>query len=84
VARLEGTGAAVRSPIGMLPAPDAIDVEGLDVPPGDLRTLLTVDPAVWLQEADLIAEHYERFGARLPDALHDVHRRLVEELRSAS
>src|SRR6202165_4829858 len=34
--RCAGAGEAVETPIGLLPAPDAIPTEGLDVPPSDM------------------------------------------------
>ncbi|HZU72722.1 MAG TPA: phosphoenolpyruvate carboxykinase (GTP) [Acidimicrobiales bacterium] len=69
--RVAGTGEAADSPIGRIPTPGAIDVSGLDVSESDMEELLRVDPADWKAEADLIDEHYARFGQRLPRALRD-------------
>ena len=42
--RCEGTAKAIETPIGNLPAPDAIDTSGLsDVTPEDLAELMRVD-----------------------------------------
>ncbi len=68
--RVEGTGQAVETPIGNLPAPGALDLSGLDLPADDLETLLTVDMEAWKSEAAGMAEYYESFGDRLPEALH--------------
>jgi phosphoenolpyruvate carboxykinase (GTP) len=67
--RIEGTGRAVRTPIGNLPTPDALDLSGLSLPAEDVRQLLAVDAAGWRKEADGIAEFYAKFGDRLPPAL---------------
>jgi phosphoenolpyruvate carboxykinase (GTP) len=67
--RCSGEDDAVRTPIGFLPAPGAIAMDGLDVAEADMAELLNVDPAAWVSEAQAIEEHYARFGARLPAPL---------------
>jgi phosphoenolpyruvate carboxykinase (GTP) len=67
--RIEDGGQAVKTPIGNLPTPDALDLTGLDISPEDLRTLLTVDREAWDAEAANLATYYDGFGDRLPDAL---------------
>jgi phosphoenolpyruvate carboxykinase (GTP) len=69
--RCAGTGAAVETPIGLLPAPGAIPTEGLDVSPSDMDLLLRVDAAEWRGELPSIEEHYATFGDRLPSVLRD-------------
>ncbi|NKY39643.1 phosphoenolpyruvate carboxykinase (GTP) [Cellulomonas septica] len=61
---------ATPSPVGLLPAPGALDVTGLDLPDDDLAALLDVDPATWSVEADLTEDFLAGFGDRVPDALH--------------
>ena len=67
--RAEGEGGAVETPIGMLPAPSDLNLDGLDVPEDALAELLAVRKDEWLTEADEIAEFYEKFGDRLPAAM---------------
>jgi phosphoenolpyruvate carboxykinase (GTP) len=67
--RCAGRGEAVRSPIGWLPAPGALDLEGLELAEGALDELLRVDPKEWLDEVPHIREFYARFGERLPASL---------------
>jgi phosphoenolpyruvate carboxykinase (GTP) len=67
--RCSGEDDAVRTPIGCLPAPGALDTSGLDISAADMTALLSVDLKVWAAEADAIEEHYAKFGARLPAAL---------------
>jgi len=71
VDRINGNGEAVESPIGYLPAKDAIDTTGLDVTEQQMDELLNVDIDEWLNEIQSIREHYERFEERLPAALSE-------------
>jgi len=81
--RVSGSGRAVDTPIGRLPAPGALDVAGLDISTEDLATLLTVDVDGWLAELPLMKEHYERFGDRMPDGLRQELARLERRLVAA-
>jgi phosphoenolpyruvate carboxykinase (GTP) len=83
VDRLEGRVAGVRTPIGVLPAPGELDLNGLDMPAEDLEHLLSVDTEVWKQEAGLIPEFFAQFGDHLPPALQEEHKALVERLEQA-
>ena len=69
--RVSGAGQAVATPIGNLPTPDALDLAGLELPPGNLSELLAIDIAGWKKEAEDTAAYYQKFGARLPSALLD-------------
>ncbi|QTN19001.1 phosphoenolpyruvate carboxykinase (GTP) [Brevundimonas sp. AJA228-03] len=80
--RLDGEAEALDTPVGRVPAPGALDVEGLSLSEADLATLLQVDADVWTEEARLIPEFYARFGDRLPRALWDQHAALTERLAS--
>jgi phosphoenolpyruvate carboxykinase (GTP) len=66
VGRLEGTADGMETPLGILPTKESLPTEGLDIDEADLDTLLRLDVEVWKQEADLIPEHYDTFGDRLP------------------
>ena len=45
--RMDGTAAAVDTPIGRVPTPESLDVDGLDMSEEDLRGALTVDVDEW-------------------------------------
>jgi phosphoenolpyruvate carboxykinase (GTP) len=70
IERVQGRGPAVETPIGRLPAPGAINTEGLGLSDADLSTLLTVDTAAWETEVAGMAEFAKPFGARFPAELH--------------
>jgi phosphoenolpyruvate carboxykinase (GTP) len=78
--RTEGSGKAVATPIGYLPAPDAIDTKGLSVSGVDMAELLKVDVAEWKKELEGIREHFDRFGSKLPQALSEELRELEKRL----
>ncbi len=67
--RCSGEDDAVETPIGLLPAPGALDTRGLKIAAADLEALLSVDPAAWRQETAAIEEHYAKFGSKLPAGL---------------
>jgi phosphoenolpyruvate carboxykinase (GTP) len=67
--RVEGAADGVDSPIGVLPAPGAIDTTGLDLRPGDWDELFDVDAAAYRREVDGVAEFFAGFGERVPAQL---------------
>ncbi|MCX7824421.1 MAG: phosphoenolpyruvate carboxykinase (GTP) [Verrucomicrobiae bacterium] len=81
--RIEGTGQAVRTPIGNLPAPGALDMSGLDLPSADVAEMLAVDVEGWKKEAQDIADYYAKFGDRLPAALRQQLEKLNQRLGAA-
>jgi phosphoenolpyruvate carboxykinase (GTP) len=81
--RCSGEDDAVATPIGLLPAPGALDTGGLAISDADLSALLSVDPAAWVDEAAAIEEHYARFGSKLPTALAARLERMKQGLASA-
>jgi phosphoenolpyruvate carboxykinase (GTP) len=79
--RVAGTAQAIDTPIGRLPAPGALDVSGLSIPPAALDELLKVDVEGWLAELPQIREHYARFGMRLPHGLKEELKALEDRLQ---
>jgi phosphoenolpyruvate carboxykinase (GTP) len=67
--RLDGAADAVETPVGLVPAPGALDTRGLDVPPEALDELLSVDEEGLRAELEQVREHLARFGDRLPAAI---------------
>jgi len=82
--RCEGKAHAVKTAIGLLPAPGDLDTEGLDMREENLRKLLSVDIDGWLEEVPLIREHFAKFGNRLPDGLNRELDELDQRLRMKS
>jgi phosphoenolpyruvate carboxykinase (GTP) len=69
VERIRGTGQAEETPIGWVPKPGALDLDGLDVAPAQLREALRCDATEWLAALDQLGEFYAEFGDRLPAAI---------------
>jgi phosphoenolpyruvate carboxykinase (GTP) len=69
--RCAGTAEAVETPIGLVPAPGALNTEGLEISEDEVAALLAVDPHEWKVELPAIHQHFARFGAHLPDELHE-------------
>jgi phosphoenolpyruvate carboxykinase (GTP) len=64
--RLNGEGEVTDTPIGLVPKPGALDLEGLDISAETLEELLAVDVEQLRAQLPQIEEHLDRFGERLP------------------
>ena len=64
------TGQSVKTAIGHIPAPGAIDLSGLDdMTPEAMSELLKVDTGEWKAEIDSIRNFYSSFGSKLPQSI---------------
>ena len=82
IQRLTGEAKATRTPVGYLPAPGSLDLDGLDISWADLALLLTVDTTAWKLEAEHNPEYIQTFHRHLPDRLWELHQELVDRLGS--
>jgi len=82
VQRLEGEAEAVDTPIGRVPAPGSLDIEGLDTTEDDIAKALTVDPEEWREELPQIEEWFDMFGDKLPTVLRTELDDLKERLKA--
>jgi phosphoenolpyruvate carboxykinase (GTP) len=78
--RCDDEADAVETPIGLVPAPGAIETTGLDVSEEDMADLLRVDPEEWKAQLPQVHEHFGQFGDRLPRELHEQLEALEERL----
>jgi phosphoenolpyruvate carboxykinase (GTP) len=69
IERIDGHAEAVETPIGHVPTPEALDTDGLDMTPEQLRAVLEVDVEEWKGEIPQITEWFEKFGEDLPATL---------------
>ncbi len=69
IERMEGKAAAVETPIGHVPTPESLDVEGLDLTAAELEAALAVDPEEWRAEIPHLEEWFAKFGDTLPTQL---------------
>ena len=78
--RVEGTAKAVETAIGILPEQGSIDISGLTGVADKMGEILKVDKKEWLDECDLIAEHQQIFGDRLPKEMAEQYEKLKARL----
>ncbi len=69
--RIDGTATATETPIGLVPTPEALDLDGLDTPSEDVQAALAVDPDEWRAEIPLIEQWLATIGDKLPSSLRD-------------
>jgi len=81
--RCGGTAGARDTAIGHLPAPEDLDLTGLDIAPGALDELLSVSPPLWREEFAGIGKYLEEFGERVPQALKAELKAAVERVHSS-
>lgn len=75
--RVEGKVDAVKTPIGLLPKKEDLDLKGLTIPAADMEELLKADLAAWKAEIPDIEKHFAKFGDRLPARM----KKQMEELK---
>jgi phosphoenolpyruvate carboxykinase (GTP) len=80
--RCDDTAAAVETPIGLVPAPGSLDLEGVQISPEDLDELLSVDHDEWRAELPSLREHLTTFGEQLPPELLEQLDALADRLGS--
>ncbi len=68
--RCDGKGETEKTPVGEVPAPGSINLDGLDITQEQIARALVVDSDEWKAELELVDEHYANFS-HLPVELHD-------------
>ena len=81
LARCAGEVDAVETPIGFVPKPEDINIEGLDgVTVDTVKNLLTIDKQSWLDDVENIKAFYKQVGDRVPKEMYDELAQLEERL----
>ncbi len=70
-----------RTPVGVLPLKDELLLEGLEIRPDDLDTVLSIDVPRWQQEIGFREEHLQQFDG-LPEEIWEAHRRVAAALEA--
>ncbi len=70
IERVAGLAEAVDTPIGKIPAPGALDLEGLHLSDHQLAALMRIDPTEWLSQMPAVEAHFTNLGPRLPAEMH--------------
>jgi phosphoenolpyruvate carboxykinase (GTP) len=71
VDRIEHQAGGQDTPIGIVPAAEDLELDGLDIDPADVERALTVDSAEWRSELPLIEEWFDFVGEKLPTGVKD-------------
>lgn len=79
LARCNNEVDAVESPIGYLPKPEDIDLEGTEITQNVLKGLLSIDKEAWTQEVEDQKTHLERFE-KLPKELWEQYNALAARI----
>jgi phosphoenolpyruvate carboxykinase (GTP) len=75
-----GEVTGVQTPVGIIPAREELDLEGLDEQAlADLDTILTIDTERWQQEMGFREAHLKQFDG-LPEEIWEAHRRVAQAL----
>ncbi len=84
--RVQGKGKAAETPVGWVPTPDGLTLDGLEVSRSTMEELLRVNPTDWTTELVDAKKFFEQFGRRLPHELHEEHSQLAQrfERRTAA
>ena len=68
-----------RTPVGILPTEEELELDGVDIPREDLDRILTIDTDRWRQELANREEHLSKFEG-LPEEIWEAHRRVAAAL----
>jgi len=82
--RIEGRAGATETPIGCVPTPSSLTLDGLSISRGTLEELLAVNPSDWTDEERGIDEFFRKFGDQLPEPIRKEQKALAERLLAVS
>ncbi len=79
--RIQGSAEATETPIGGVPTPKSLLLDGLSISRETLDKLLRVDANAWSEEERAIAQIFDKFGNRLPGAMREEQQALADRLQ---
>ena len=82
--RIEGGAKASETPIGFVPAPGSLTLDGLQISSDTMRQLLNVDSQAWVEEQEGIGKFFDKFGKRLPEELAREEEKLGQRLQQVA
>ncbi len=78
--RIEGRAAATETPIGHVPTPSSLTLDGLSISRDTLGELLSVNPSDWLAEDQAVGEFFAKFGSHIPAPIAQEQKALADRL----
>lgn len=82
--RTSGEENAVTTPIGNIPAPEALDTKGLQVTRETLNQLFKIDKEAWEKEVIELEHYFTLFGNQLPHEISEELKNLKNRLSRTS
>ncbi|MDD5354692.1 MAG: phosphoenolpyruvate carboxykinase (GTP), partial [bacterium] len=82
LSRCRGEVEAQKTPIGYVPRPQDIDLNGLNLTNKIMEKLVAVNKNEWLEELKGHQQFFEQFGERMPKAIWDEYEALKQRLES--
>jgi len=82
VERCQGNAEAVETPVGYVPTPASLCIEGLGIPETTMSELLRVDKKAWMDELESTWLFFESLGDKLPKTLEQELSKLMDRLQS--
>jgi phosphoenolpyruvate carboxykinase (GTP) len=76
IRRCHDEGEARETPIGYMPTPGSIDMDGLDIPGKVMQRLLSISVEDWREELKGIEKFFTKLGDSLPKEVWDEYRAL--------
>jgi phosphoenolpyruvate carboxykinase (GTP) len=70
-----------QTPVGIIPTKEELNLDGLEIVPEDLDTILTIDNDRWQQEMGFREAHLKAFK-NLPEEIWEAHRRVAAALQA--
>ncbi|MGY2002657.1 phosphoenolpyruvate carboxykinase (GTP) [Blastococcus sp. SYSU DS1024] len=68
-----------QTPVGIVPTAEELELGGMDLQPGDLEKILSIDTERWRQEMGHREEHLKLFPG-MPEEIWEAHRRVAAAL----
>ena len=78
--RIEDRAGATETPIGCVPTPSSLTLDGLSISRDTLKELLSVDSNDWIAEDQAVGEFFKKFGSNLPSAISQEQKALADRL----
>ena len=69
--RCDDQGSVEDTPVALIPPPDAINTEGLDIDNETMQHLLTIEPAAWKRAVRSVEAYFATLGPQMPQPLRD-------------
>jgi phosphoenolpyruvate carboxykinase (GTP) len=82
--RIESRAGATDMPIGCVPTPSSLTLDGLSISRAALDELLAVNPSDWTEEERSTDQFFQKFGDRLPEPIRAEQKALADRLLAVS